>query len=173
MWRFVKIKLCISLFYLILLSGCVSNQGPPVKDSGASSGQSKTSDQDTRADTRTKPSTVKVTPTPPKNSAAKILLAQADNALKENAPNQAIVLLERAIRIDPREALLWIRLSRAHLAQGQSATASQHARKAIALAGSDNVKSGRAWLQLANVLEAQGERQQAASLRRRYSRYRG
>jgi len=83
------------------------------------------------------------------------------------------VLLERAIRIDPREALLWIRLSRAHLAQGHTQAASQHARKAIALAGSDAVKTGQAWLQLADVLEAQGERQQAASLRRRYTRYAG
>ena len=83
------------------------------------------------------------------------------------------MLLERAIRIDPREALLWIRLSRAHLVQGHTQAASQHARKAIALAGSDAVKTGQAWLQMADVLEAQGERQQAASLRRRYARFAG
>ena len=68
---------------------------------------------------------------------------------------------------------MWIRLSRAHLAQGHTQAASQHARKAIALAGSDAVKTGQAWLQMADVLEAQGERQQAASLRRRYARYAG
>jgi tetratricopeptide (TPR) repeat protein len=170
-WAFVNIKLCISLLCIIFIGGCAGNQGPSVSDSRASSGQSRTAENSNKPVAPPKPAKIK--PAPPKNSAAKILLAQADTALAQQAPAQAIVLLERAIRIDPREALLWIRLSRAHLAQGHTQAASQHARKAIALAGSDAVKTGQAWLQLADVLEAQGERQQAASLRRRYTRYAG
>jgi tetratricopeptide (TPR) repeat protein len=170
-WAFVNIKLCISLLCIIFIGGCAGNQGPSVSDSRASSGQSRTAENSNKPAAPPKPAKIK--PAPPKNSAAKILLAQADTALAQQAPAQAIVLLERAIRIDPREALLWIRLSRAHLAQGHTQAASQHARKAIALAGSDAVKTGQAWLQLADVLEAQGERQQAASLRRRYTRYAG
>ncbi|MDA8703552.1 tetratricopeptide repeat protein [Pseudomonadales bacterium] len=167
----MNIKLCISLLCIIFIGGCAGNQGPSVSDSRASSGQSRTAENSNKPVAPPKPAKIK--PAPPKNSAAKILLAQADTALAQQAPAQAIVLLERAIRIDPREALLWIRLSRAHLAQGHTQAASQHARKAIALAGSDAVKTGQAWLQLADVLEAQGERQQAASLRRRYTRYAG
>jgi|TARA_B110000977_G_C11001507_1_gene464019 Tfp pilus assembly protein PilF len=170
-WAFVNIKLCISLLGIILIGGCAGNQGPSATDSRASSGQPRTSDRGNKPKVQPKPA--KITPTPPKNSAAKILLAQANIALKQQGPAQAIVLLERAIRIDPREALLWIRLSQAHLEQGHTTAASQHARKAIALAGSDAVKTGRAWLQMADVLEAQGERQQAASLRRKYARYAG
>ena len=171
MWALVNIKLCISLLCFIFIGGCAGNQGPSASDSRASSGQSRTAENRNKPATAPKP--VKIKPAPPKNSAAKILLAQADTALKQQGPAQAIVLLERAIRIDPREALLWIRLSQAHLEQGHTSAASQHARKAIALAGSDAVKTGQAWLQMADVLEAQGQQEQAASLRRRYARYGG
>ncbi len=167
----MNIKLCISLLCIILIGGCAGNQGPKATDSRASSGKKIKSNGKTQPPAQAKPA--KIRSTPPKNSAAKILLAQADTALTQQAPVQAIALLERAIRIDPREALLWIRLSRAHLAQGHTTAASQHARKAIALAGSDAVRTGQAWLQMADVMEAQGERQQAASLRRRYARFAG
>jgi cytochrome c-type biogenesis protein CcmH/NrfG len=83
------------------------------------------------------------------------------------------MLLERAVRIEPREALLWIRLSRAHLAQGEMRAAFQHARKAIALAGSDSSKFSAAWLQLANVFTAQGKNAEAQQIRRRFSRSSG
>ncbi len=167
----MNIKLCISLLGIILIGGCAGNQGVKASDSRASSGQNTKSNGRTQPPAQPKPA--KIRPAAPKNSAAKILLAQADTALTEQVPAQAIVLLERAIRIAPREALLWIRLSRAHLVQGHTTAASQHARKAIALAGSDAIKTGQAWLQMADVLEAQGERQQAASLRRRYARFAG
>ena len=169
----MNIKLCTFLLGVIFISGCASNRAvsPSASDSRASSGQAKTAEN--RNKPVAPPKRAKIQPAPPKNSAAKILLPQADTALTQQAPAQAIVLLERAIRIDPREALLWIRLSKAHLAQGHSTVASQHARKAIALAGSDAVKTGQAWLQMADVLDAQGERKQAASLRRRYARYAG
>ncbi len=173
MWALVNIDICISLLCVIFIGGCAGNQRTGVSDSRASSGQSSGQSSGSSNRPQAQPKPAKVTPTPPKNSAAKLLLAQADTAITRQAPDQAIVLLERAIRIDPREALLWMRLSRAHLMQGHTTAASQHARKAIALAGSDSVKTGQAWLQMAEVLEAQGERQQAASLRRRYAPYRG
>jgi Tfp pilus assembly protein PilF len=93
--------------------------------------------------------------------------------LDNQRPNTAIVLLERAIRIEPREALLWVRLSEVHLSQRDDVTAFQHARKAIALAGSDSNKAAAAWLQLAKVYEAQGKTREARQIRQRYSRARG
>jgi tetratricopeptide (TPR) repeat protein len=93
--------------------------------------------------------------------------------LDNQRPNTAIVLLERAIRIEPREASLWIRLSEVHLSQRDDVTAFQHARKAIALAGSDSNKAAAAWLQLAKVYEAQGKTREARQIRQRYSRARG
>ena len=88
---------------------------------------------------------------PPRSSAAQTLLARANTALRDDAPATAIVLLERAVRIEPREAQLWMRLSEAHLDKGETKIALQHARKAIALAGTDRNKQTGAWLQLASV----------------------
>jgi Tfp pilus assembly protein PilF len=93
--------------------------------------------------------------------------------LDNQRPNTAIVLLERAIRIEPREASLWVRLSEVHLSRRDDVTAFQHARKAIALAGSDSNKAAAAWLQLAKVYEAQGKTREARQIRQRYSRARG
>ncbi len=107
---------------------------------------------------------------PPRSSAAQTLLARANTALRDEEPGTAIVLLERAVRIEPREAQLWIRLSKAHLEQGDTQIAFQHARKAIALAGSERNKQTAAWLQLANVYEAQGRDSDAQNILRRYGR---
>ena len=107
---------------------------------------------------------------PPRSSAAQTLLARANTALRDDAPATAIVLLERAVRIEPREAQLWMRLSKAHLDKGETQIALQHARKAIALAGTDRNKQTGAWLQLASVYEAQGRNSDALSIRQRYGR---
>lgn len=111
------------------------------------------------------------------NAATNALLAAATNASQNNDHNNAIVHLERAIRIDPRNAALWLRLSAAHLANHDLAAANQHARKAIALAGSKTGSNSEltrsAWFQMADIKEAEGKRAEADSIRRRYRRYRG
>ena len=106
------------------------------------------------------------------------LLSNADEALDAAQPKQAILLLERAVRIEPRNFELWIRLSRAHLATNNLVAATQHARKAIALvdagAGpSAAVAKAKAWLQYAEVLEYAGRQQEATTIRRRYKKRRG
>ena len=118
------------------------------------------------------------TASPTKTSATFALLSAADEALAGKQPEQAILLMERAVRIEPRNFELWIRLSRAHLASGNLAPAIQHARKAIALAEISSSESSRAnqakaWLQYAKVLDAQGNTREAASIRSRYRRQRG
>ena len=111
-------------------------------------------------------------------SATLALLSQADSALNAEQPKRAILLLERAVRIEPRNFELWIRLSRAHLATHNLVAAKQHARKAIALAdanASSAIEGARAkaWLQYAEVLEYAGQESEAASLRQRYRKRRG
>ena len=111
-------------------------------------------------------------------SATFALLSQADSALNAEQPKRAILLLERAVRIEPRNFELWIRLSRAHLATHNLVAAKQHARKAIALAdanASSAIEGARAkaWLQYAEVLEYAGQESEAASLRQRYRKRRG
>lgn len=107
------------------------------------------------------------------DGATRTLLASAEAATDEDDHGTAIALLERAIRISPRDAQLWIRLSDSHLAAGNTAAARQHARKAIALAENNPQMTRAAWLQLADVLEAEGKSTEAGSIRNRYRSARG
>ena len=175
MFRVGSIKILEGLLLVSLFCGCASTGGnvpvtAPNKSAGASESQSTKSNQGQKISrtAQTRPGQTK--PAPPKSSAAQTLLAQANTALASNEPRTAVVLLERAVRIEPREALLWIRLSKAHLQQGDTQVAFQHARKAIALAGSDSRKQTAAWLQLADVYQAQGRRSDAKNIRQRYKR---
>ena len=159
----------IFVLLVALVSGCASTGG----NVGVIDSKSRDKPQATKP-TRVEKSKAAKPPAPviapPRSSAAQTLLARANTALRDEEPGTAIVLLERAVRIEPREAQLWIRLSKAHLDQGDTQIAFQHARKAIALAGSERNKQTAAWLQLANVYEAQGRNSDAQNIRQRYGR---
>ena len=153
-----------------LLAGCISTGGnAPVTDAGDSP---KPGTGTSPENTTTKPP-LPIVLAQPRSSGARTLLAQANDAIAEQRLGTALVLLERAIRIEPREASLWIKLSEVHLGQGDDVIAFQHARKAIALAGSDSNKAAAAWLQLANVYDAQGKTREARQIRQRYRSAKG
>ena len=154
----------------LLLSACASTTTKPAPARGDTPITTANPAPSTPAPNRTA--------SPTKTSATFALLSAADEALAGKQPEQAILLMERAVRIEPRNFELWIRLSRAHLASGNLAPAIQHARKAIALAEISSSESSRAnqakaWLQYAKVLDAQGNTREAASIRSRYRRQRG
>lgn len=159
-----------SIFLALLLSACASTTTKPAPARGNTPITTANPAPSTPAPNRTA--------SPTKTSATFALLSAADEALAGKQPEQAILLMERAVRIEPRNFELWIRLSRAHLASGNLAPAIQHARKAIALAEISSSESSRAnqakaWLQYAKVLDAQGNTREAASIRSRYRRQRG
>ena len=159
-----------SIFLALLLSACASTTTKPAPARGDTPITTANPAPSTPAPNRTE--------SPTKTSATFALLSAADEALAGKQPEQAILLMERAVRIEPRNFELWIRLSRAHLASGNLAPAIQHARKAIALAEISSSESSRAnqakaWLQYAKVLDAQGNTREAASIRSRYRRQRG
>ena len=159
-----------SIFLPLLLSACASTTTKPAPARGDTPITTANPAPSTPAPNRTA--------SPTKTSATFALLSEADEALAGKQPEQAILLMERAVRIEPRNFELWIRLSRAHLASGNLAPAIQHARKAIALAEISSSESSRAnqakaWLQYAKVLDAQGNTREAASIRSRYRRQRG
>ena len=159
-----------SIFLPLLLSACASTTTKPAPARGNTPITTANPAPSTPAPNRTA--------SPTKTSATFALLSAADEALAGKQPEQAILLMERAVRIEPRNFELWIRLSRAHLASGNLAPAIQHARKAIALAEISSSESSRAnqakaWLQYAKVLDAQGNTREAASIRSRYRRQRG
>jgi tetratricopeptide (TPR) repeat protein len=70
-------------------------------------------------------------------SAVGTLLASAQQAQSSGNPAQAAATLERALRLEPRNAKLWHELARVRLAQGQPGLAEALARKSSTLAGDD------------------------------------
>ena len=109
-----------------------------------------------------------VEPIPQSTAATATLLAAAKTAIEDDQPRNAVAYLERAVRIDPRNPELWIKLSAAHLADGNIAAANQHARKAIALAGDNDMLVRDAWLQMADIRDVEGNTAEARAIRRRY-----
>jgi hypothetical protein len=73
-------------------------------------------------------------PPPPSRPDPAVTLALREQSLAAAArgdTEQAIALIERALRIEPSRAELWIDLARLHLDEGDAAGAEQFARKAL------------------------------------------
>jgi Flp pilus assembly protein TadD len=70
--------------------------------------------------------------------------------------------LERALRIEPDNPLLWIELGRLQMQEGNAAQADGMGRKALALATGDAAAQASAWSLIADSLRAQGRNQEAA-----------
>jgi len=70
---------------------------------------------------------------------AGVLMAQADQYAADGDNGQAIALLERAVRIDPRNGHAWLRLARLHFELGDKNKAEQFARRAMQFAGADQM----------------------------------
>lgn len=146
----------VSLCVVLGLSACSSTPtSPPVTDIN-----------DQAPIERTPPPTAR--PAPDTTGATTALLASAKTARASRDPASAIAYLERAIRLSPRDPDLWINLSAAHLDDQNLAAAEQHARKAIALSSAEPSLERQAWLQYADVLDAQGKTSEANGIRRRY-----
>ena len=80
---------------------------------------------------------VEVPPPVPTGGAVVALLERADNHRQAGDIDAEAATIERALRIDPRNATLWQRLAIARLAQGQPQQAEQLALKSNALSGGD------------------------------------
>ena len=104
-------------------------------------------------------------------TAESLLLMEANSSTRAQDYSKAIVVLEWAIRLSPRDPSLWIRLSEGYLKKEDLNLAEQYARKAINLSRNNSEVLQAAWLQLANVLEKMGNIKEANELRKKY-RYR-
>jgi predicted Zn-dependent protease len=75
---------------------------------------------------------------------------------------QAAATLERALRIEPDNPLLWIELGRVRLGTNNAAQADAMGRKALALATGDAGAQAGAWRLIADSLRALGRNPEAA-----------
>ncbi len=101
------------------------------------------------------------------------LLQQSERAASGGSLAEAIAYLERAIRIEPRRADLWVQLAQLEIANQQPTAAIQYANKALALAGTRTDWQRDAWLVIADAKAAQGDLEDASRIRERWRSYRG
>ncbi len=88
----------------------------------------------------TAPSTTTPAPTPAAgNNAVKTLLEDARKAVSENRLDKAASSLERAVRLEPRNASIWYDLAQIRLHQKNYAAAEQMANKSIGLTQNENL----------------------------------
>lgn len=93
--------------------------------------------------------------------AVQSLIAQARDEQAAGRAGQAIAALERALRIEPRNAFVWQMLGSSHLALGQMEQAEGTAQKSNSLArGNPYVELGN-WKTIAAVRQAAGDSQGA------------
>lgn len=78
------------------------------------------------------------TPSQPMSKAVKTLLQQAELQREGGDLTNAAATLERALRIEPKNAYVWNRLAHVRAEQGQGAMAAELAAKSNAFAGGDD-----------------------------------
>jgi tetratricopeptide (TPR) repeat protein len=98
---------------------------------------------------------------PPKaKSANPAVLALLDDAQTNTAasqPEAAGAVLERALRIEPRNPWLWLELAKTRLAEGQYQQAIMLAKKSNSFAGRQPRIQSENWHVIGQALEAQGD----------------
>ena len=104
-------------------------------------------------------------PAPPREyqlgSAAQSLVNQARTQAAAGNFAVAAGSLERALRIEPNNPLLWIELGRVRQAEGNYAQAENLGRKGLSLATGDPRTQSSAWRLIAEALRARGKAPEA------------
>ncbi len=124
------------------------------------------------------PATLPAEPDPPpvRNNAEAptlALLRQSERAADGGDLAGAIAYVERAIRLNSRDATLWLQLARLQLRAERPGTAEQLAHKAIALAGNRDDQIRQGWLLVADARDAQGDAAGAERIREQWRSFRG
>lgn len=113
-----------------------------------------------------------ITPQPlpaqrPQTPAVVALLDTAERQANSGDLESASASLERAIRIEPRNPVLWYHLATVRLAQGDAQAAEQLARKSTSLAPGNAVQQARNWELIARARQAQNDLRGAAEAEQR------
>ncbi len=95
------------------------------------------------------------------SAASTALVSQAQKQARSGDLVAATATLERALRIEPDNPLLWIELGRLRLQEKNGVQAQSFARKALSLATGDPRTQSFAWQLIADALRAQGRNQEA------------
>lgn len=107
-------------------------------------------------------------PSAPQGNPAVIALVEtAMNQQQAGQDERAAAALERALRLEPRNAMLWHHLAQVRLSQGQWRDAIDLASKSNSLAGGERDLQASNWLVIAQAKQRQGDREGAQAARAR------
>ena len=95
------------------------------------------------------------------------LLQQAEAQANEGELESAAASLERAIRIDARNPVIWYHLATVRLSQGEPAQAEQLANKSNSLAPGNHAQQSRNWILIAESRRQMNDRAGAAAAEQR------
>ncbi len=158
----------------LLLTACSSLRGPPAPQPGEQAPQpSAGTQQPGQAQPVPPPPTQPEQP--PRPAPKQFHLGPASTALVAQAHKQAsggnyplaAATIERALRIEPENPLLWIELGQVRLNEGNASQADGMGRKALALATGDPQAQASAWRLVAESLRVRGRNQEAAEADRK------
>jgi predicted Zn-dependent protease len=93
--------------------------------------------------------------------ASKALVSQAQGQRKRGDLPGAAVSLDRALRIEPSNPLLWIELGRLRMDQGNFPQAEGMGRKALSMSIGDDGTQAQAWQLIGESFRARGRNTQA------------
>jgi uncharacterized protein HemY len=109
-------------------------------------------------------------PPPPRENhfspATRSLVTQARTLISHGDLDGASSTLDRALRIEPNNPLVWIELGRLRLAENDAHQAEGCGHKALALASGDRGTQAQAGRLLADALRAQGRNPEAIEIER-------
>ncbi|MDE2447509.1 MAG: tetratricopeptide repeat protein [Gammaproteobacteria bacterium] len=164
--------LVTALIATAVLAGCTLFRSPPPPPvAPGSSGTQAGTSQPAQPAPPAPPGAPEVPPPPPAaapprqfhlGSATSALVTQAHQQAASGDTVQAAATLERALRIEPENPLVWIELGRVRLAENNAAQANAMGRKALALATGDPSAQSSAWHLIADALRARGDNAGAA-----------
>lgn len=95
------------------------------------------------------------------SAASKALVTQAQTQAASGDVSTAAATIERALRIEPSNPLLWIELGRLREREGSYAQAESLGRKALSLATGDARAQSSAWQLIADALRSRGKAAEA------------
>lgn len=99
------------------------------------------------------------------------LMTHADASSKSGDLETAVSTVERALRIEPRNALLVYKLASLRLEQNKPGLAEDLAKKSALLAGDDKALKKSCWLLIADARNQQGDRYGAAEAKQKAAKY--
>ena len=161
----------IVLVVVLVGQGCAS--GPTtrtekVRQVDESPTAQKTPSQPQRGEKQ--PPSFAATPEPTRSASPKpvrILLARADSELRAGNLEQSAATLERALRIAPRDAVLWHKLAKIYLRQGGVEQAEAMAKKSNSLAATNASLRTKNWRIVAEARRLRGDDDGADQAERR------